>query len=254
MSPRQEPQQYLKIADFIKEKINSGEWPEGSTLPSEAELCAQFSTSRGPVRQAMSSLRGEGLISSGRGRRSVVLGAFNSEDFESTFSVAHRYRSFNIDIEQQILWLARRPAGPEVAKILRIEPDDPVVYLKRTRSFKDEVRVIQEHYFPLAVGRNILDFDENSGSLHDLLVSRGIEYDHVDRTLEVKFADAEDAKLLGTEPNHPLIQAFHVLSDHNGTPQEYSVFRWRAERMRIQLTTIKGTVSPLRLLLRSNSD
>lgn len=74
MSARRVPQQHIKIAEHLRGRILSGEIPAGSLLPSEAELCEEFDTSRGPVRQALASLRTEGFISSGRGRRSVVLG------------------------------------------------------------------------------------------------------------------------------------------------------------------------------------
>ena len=73
MAPLRRPQQHEKIAEYLRKEIRDGTYEPGDTLPSEAELCAQFDSSRGPVRQAMSTLRSEGLISSGRGRRSVAL-------------------------------------------------------------------------------------------------------------------------------------------------------------------------------------
>ncbi|WP_289297672.1 winged helix-turn-helix domain-containing protein [Corynebacterium guaraldiae] len=71
-------QQHSIIADYLRNLIRSKKLSPGDFLPSEAELCEQFSSSRGPVRQAVAALRSEGLISSGRGRRSVVLGRFTS--------------------------------------------------------------------------------------------------------------------------------------------------------------------------------
>ena len=81
-------QQHSIIADYLRNLIRGKDLSPGDFLPSEAELCAQFSSSRGPVRQAVAALRSEGLISSGRGRRSVVLGRFTSESFDSIFSLS----------------------------------------------------------------------------------------------------------------------------------------------------------------------
>lgn len=47
----------------------------------------------------ISTLRAEVLVSSGRGRRSVVLGRFNSEDFDSILSISHWLESRGLDAE-----------------------------------------------------------------------------------------------------------------------------------------------------------
>ncbi|WP_283175940.1 winged helix-turn-helix domain-containing protein [Corynebacterium guaraldiae] len=55
-------QQHSIIADYLRNLIRSKKLSPGDFLPSEAELCQQFSSSRGPVRQAVAALRSEGLI------------------------------------------------------------------------------------------------------------------------------------------------------------------------------------------------
>ena len=57
------------LADELRTRIRSGAIGVGEALPSEAELCREFSASRGPVRQALAALRDEGLIGGGQGRR-----------------------------------------------------------------------------------------------------------------------------------------------------------------------------------------
>ena len=48
-------------------RITDGDWPPGFQLPSEAELCREFGTSRGPIRQALAFLRSEGAVTGGTG-------------------------------------------------------------------------------------------------------------------------------------------------------------------------------------------
>lgn len=52
--------------------IGQGRWAPSARLPSEAELCRQFSVSRPIVRQALAALRDEGLIVSRQGSGSFV--------------------------------------------------------------------------------------------------------------------------------------------------------------------------------------
>ena len=53
--PLRRPQQHEEIADYLRDEIFAGHIPAGESLPSEVELCEQFNTSRGPVRQAVAS-------------------------------------------------------------------------------------------------------------------------------------------------------------------------------------------------------
>jgi GntR family transcriptional regulator len=59
---------YQRIADDLRTQILSGDLAPGTPVPSEAELVRQYGSSRGPVRQAISLLRSEGLIDSHQGR------------------------------------------------------------------------------------------------------------------------------------------------------------------------------------------
>lgn len=64
---------YLEIADAIRRAILEGDYAVGAQLPSESELVARWSASRGTVRQAVALLTSEGLIGSRQGARRIVL-------------------------------------------------------------------------------------------------------------------------------------------------------------------------------------
>ncbi|WP_431874034.1 winged helix-turn-helix domain-containing protein [Micromonospora marina] len=54
-------QQYQVLADELKSKIDSGEWPPGTKLPSRAQLCKDYGVSDTVVGKAMMILRATGL-------------------------------------------------------------------------------------------------------------------------------------------------------------------------------------------------
>jgi len=56
------------LADALRGRIRSGEWPEGYALPTERELSAQTSLSRTSVREALRMLEVDGLIEIRPGR------------------------------------------------------------------------------------------------------------------------------------------------------------------------------------------
>ncbi|MGW4020368.1 GntR family transcriptional regulator [Streptomyces sp. NPDC005009] len=58
-SSRVSPQE---IADILRERIRSGELRTGDRLPTQAELAEEFGVERGTVRQALHTLREDGLL------------------------------------------------------------------------------------------------------------------------------------------------------------------------------------------------
>jgi DNA-binding FadR family transcriptional regulator len=62
-SPKSDRRIYQDIALKLAKKINSGEFVDGSLLPSERELVEMFAASRTSVREALLSLQSSGLIS-----------------------------------------------------------------------------------------------------------------------------------------------------------------------------------------------
>jgi GntR family transcriptional regulator, arabinose operon transcriptional repressor len=63
---------YLQVSDILIQRILSGEWKPGTTLPAEPELCAEFRVARGTIRQALSKLEDEGHVRRERGRGTFV--------------------------------------------------------------------------------------------------------------------------------------------------------------------------------------
>jgi len=63
---------HRRVAAALSAEIQGGVFRPGSRLPAEPQLAVQFGVSRGTLRQALQSLRAEGLIDSVAGRGSFV--------------------------------------------------------------------------------------------------------------------------------------------------------------------------------------
>ncbi len=61
-----------QLREILKRKIESGEFKPGDRIPTEYELCEEFSISRAPVRQALAGLVSEGLLYRQKGRGTFV--------------------------------------------------------------------------------------------------------------------------------------------------------------------------------------
>lgn len=67
--------QYVRIGDVLRDRIREGHYGIGTLLPTESELCEEFSISRHTVREALRRLCEEGLIERKQGSGSRVLAA-----------------------------------------------------------------------------------------------------------------------------------------------------------------------------------
>ena len=61
-----------RLYEQILQRISGGSWREGSRLPAENELAAQYQVSRPVVREALARLRADGIVRSRRGAGSFV--------------------------------------------------------------------------------------------------------------------------------------------------------------------------------------
>jgi DNA-binding GntR family transcriptional regulator len=65
---------YRQLARILREQIAAGRWRAGEPLPSEASLSQQFDVGRDAVRDALASLRTDGLVITTRGIGTFVCG------------------------------------------------------------------------------------------------------------------------------------------------------------------------------------
>ncbi|WP_042370290.1 GntR family transcriptional regulator, partial [Streptacidiphilus neutrinimicus] len=63
---------YKQVAAEMRRTIAAGEWQPGQRIPTEDQLCELYDVSRPTVRQAVASLRTEGLLDAQQGRGTFV--------------------------------------------------------------------------------------------------------------------------------------------------------------------------------------
>lgn len=114
--------------------IEGGEFADGSRLPAESDLAARFNVSRPMIREALSRLRGDGLIVSRKGAGSFVRGtAGRPHDRQplqfapiSSLAQVKRCFDFRIGVEgEAAFWAAQNRTAATMqqmrAALLRLE-------------------------------------------------------------------------------------------------------------------------------------
>ena len=68
------PPKYAQVIEELQRRMESGEYPPGSLLPSEHQLAAEFGIARPTVVRALRVLRQDGWIDTEQGKGSFVRG------------------------------------------------------------------------------------------------------------------------------------------------------------------------------------
>ncbi|GAA3850682.1 GntR family transcriptional regulator [Saccharothrix violaceirubra] len=229
------------VAAELRRRIRGGELAVGEAVPSEAQLCREFSASRGPVRQALAALRDEGLISGGQGRRAVVLDAVPAQPFESFLSFTRRAELTGHVPGQRLREIALRRPEPAVAAALEVDPDDVVVQLLRLRLLDGRPAMVERMTYVESVGRPLLDADLDAGSIYALLIEQGVDLHSARHTFDAVAADALDASLLEVDEGTPLLRERRLTTDSRGVPLEWSDDRYRPDVATVTVTNTRGT-------------
>jgi GntR family transcriptional regulator len=222
---------HATIAADLRARISSGALAPGAAVPSEAELSAEFGVSRGTVRQALSALRSEGLITGGRGRRPVVARPALSQSFDQMVSFTAWAQRLGRVPGARTLELARRPCSAPVAVALGLEPRTPVFEYTRLRLIDGEPVMVEQCTFVEDVGRLLLDFDLDGGSVYGQLSARGIALAEAEQEISAVGAGAELAELLGVARRTPLLQVRRRVFAPDGAPVELSLDSYLGDRI-----------------------
>ncbi|MFH8381434.1 GntR family transcriptional regulator [Kitasatospora sp. NPDC018058] len=211
---------HQRLGAEFQRRIESGEWPEGEPVPSESQLCAEFGTSRGPVRQALAMLRREGSLVGGRGKPPVARRSAPSQPFGTFLSFTQWARTIGREPGQTTVEVARRRATPEAAARLGLTEGEPVVELVRLRLLDGVPAMLERSTFVHEVGRILFDFDPDTGSVYEELLRRDVDLHHARHTIDAVAAEPSDAELLRITVGDPLLRVRRLTTSSQGVPLE----------------------------------
>ena len=157
---------YKQIRRCIAERIERGDYPTGSMIPSENELAEEFGTTRLTIRSAMDE-----LVKSGQIRRVQGKGAFVGHKW---FDEHERKGGFRQSVlasgatpSVRILARSKRYAGPYYADLFGIAEDDLLYSVRRLNCIDGEPVSIEMTLIPCLLFPGIEDVDISVFSLFE---------------------------------------------------------------------------------------
>lgn len=222
---------YTQIADDLRDQIASGALRPGDDVPTEAELAARWHTSRGPIRNALSALRGEGLIETSRGRPARVVARKESQAVDVSVPFTRWARDLGVTPGAQTQELSLRRAGDHGAA-LGVGPDDTIVSVVRLRLLDGRPTMLERLFYTEAAGRRLFDVDLDTVSITEYLAAQGHPIVGLQHVIDAVAADDQDAALLRVPQGTPILRLSRTSRDADGTIFEASEDRYLSEVVR----------------------
>ncbi|ROR45040.1 GntR family transcriptional regulator [Kitasatospora cineracea] len=151
------PSAYLQVAERIRERIASGEYPPGSQLPSLAEIRAQYGFSHGVGQSAYRLLEQEGVVLARQGRGYFVRPQEPRPTLVRRGGAAGAVGPDTVGLAQQGVtptWRSHsttEAASKEIAGRLGIEPGDPVMHTSYVYLVNGDPGYLAESWETMAV-------------------------------------------------------------------------------------------------------
>ena len=221
---------YLDVKKDLLDKITSGEYPEGTIIPTEHELSDMYCVSRPTIRKAVQILVDAGYLEKKKKRGTIVCTPKVIQDFTQTISSFDTLmKRHGVVSQTQVIAFKKEQASKEIADSLHLQEDDLVYKLVRLRHTDKNPNVFITTYIPVSLFPELLQTDFTQERLYDVFESQGHSIDTIDRQLEMIKANDTIADMLDIEEGEPLLYFHSVGYDTNKNPIEYSIARYRSD-------------------------
>jgi GntR family transcriptional regulator, phosphonate transport system regulatory protein len=226
---------YAQIAEVLEREYIKVGLP-GDRLPPEGVLASRFGVNRHTLRRAVDELVFEGLL-----ERQHGVGIFITDKLLD-YRVANNTRftqtlaDIGISTDTKVIRKMITPASSGIARHLSLPADTPVLWIETLRLADGFPFCVISHFLPAEPFAALLD-EYQDGSLHELLTKHCGPLRRTESLVTAVLPQGEDAMLLCINQNKPIlrVKSLNVL-DEGGTPVEYAITRFRADRIQLRIT------------------
>lgn len=218
---------YYQIKEFIREKIDNGDWKIGDKIPNELDLANNFMVSRSTLRQAIMELVNEGILTRKKG-----VGTFVSmPKFEGNF-ITFSYPE-ELGTKHTPISIKTIEGTSGKLKTLNLKDHEKVYEIIRLRFFNEEPAAIENSYIPVRIVPDLLE-NNLEGKLNTLLTEKyGILTTRYKNYIEPVLLNSYEAKVLEVEQNQPALKITKLLMTPQGTPVMLSTSIFRGDRCKL---------------------
>lgn len=208
---------YVQIIESFKKQILNGELVPGSKILSESEMQKKYGISRVTVRRAYSELMDEGYLFRKQGKGTFIKDIHYSESLAST-SFSATCRMLGFEPSSKVIRVGFTEATEVDVQKLKVKKGQKIAYMERLR-YADGIPIRLERNYYAEAYRGIIKEDMEQSIRLLLRDKYGLtEVQQMHFTIEIGYANDDEAKLLGIKRKSPLLMVNGALFDMKEEP------------------------------------
>ena len=211
---------YVQIYTILREKIENGEWPAGTQIPTDDELCRMFEVSKVTVREAVHELVHEGYLKRQQGKGTFVTFPVPHLGFMMRTRLTYLLNGQEVSGKKEILVKDIREPTLGVKSVLKTGDDLHFIRFKIT---VEGCTAIEEVFVPL-FEIPVLDVqDIVSRSFVNVLDEKGTKKVlRVYQVVEVKTIKDKLSGILNEQSGSPALVLSRTFFSSDGSPIAYT--------------------------------
>lgn len=212
--PGNEPR-YAAIKRHIRDRIEHGDWPVNTRVPSENQLAEEFRVSRMTARRALSELTDEGVLVRSQGLGTFVAEPTPAGSLLEIRNIADEVSARGHSYSSRILCLEETTTSPTVSRALGLTEGAPVYHSRIVHCDNNVPIQWEERYTNPALAPEYLQQDF-SVSTPNAYLSAVAPLTEVDTTVEAIAADEEIARALEMAAGDACLQIWRRTMSSSG--------------------------------------
>jgi GntR family transcriptional regulator len=213
---------YAQVVAAIQRRIERGDYPPGTLLPSEHQLVAGFGVSRPTIVKALSSLRQDGWIETQQGKGSFVRGRPALTGAQRTRPAENALELPETALSGELVQAGVKLAPAYVVALLGLKPGAKAFLRQRLLSEDDGTTVeLASVWLPLelAAGTDFASPELLGESVrHHLAARKKVRLDHAVERISARKPVGEEAALLGVAADAPVLNVIITAYDATARP------------------------------------
>jgi GntR family transcriptional regulator len=213
------PPKYVQITEELRRRIESGEYPPGSLMPSEHQLSDEFDVTRATVVRALRLLRADGWIETEQGKGSTVRGRPALAGLDAQRSGEEALNRDEGREQGDLIEVSESVPPRRVAALLKLVEGEQALARRRLIRRDGEPSEIVTWWIPveLAGGTDLVGADPLRGGVRAHLARRkGLRIDHVIEQVTARHPESREAKLLGVGETAAMLAVYVTARQASG--------------------------------------
>jgi GntR family transcriptional regulator len=229
---------YVQMYSIVKEKIESREWPAGSQIPTEDELCRNYDVSKATVRMAIAELVRNGYLRKQQGKGTFVSHALPDLGITMKTKLTEDMFGEGVTARKEVLMKGFKSPPEDVRNFLK--PEGEVFYILCKRVVQGEPAYLEESFIPVDVVPDIAEFDVCQTPFYEMMQQgSAAKIQKVVQMIEISEMTGDAASILKAGTGASMLMLHRLLVGTDGKPLAYTRLMGDGKKYKLQTEMIQ---------------